>query len=231
MGKHSSDESKDHYIVPSKLRSLATKYQTKSLIDDPDIKIRAHADSIKTPDVSSFGTAKVYDDPDFTTEKVASLGRTLPGAMSCSPARQFIDDPRILTEINTEYGKWSLCFVSCLRDNELWTGGFNVKILRLYNLQGELLRSVQTKSGVWPHDIAVTRGEGLVYADRGDSSINLVSGTQIHVLIRLREWRPLYLCSTSIGNLLVFMISDDEKQTKVVRYSGSSEKQTIQLDD
>lgn len=38
VGNHSSDEAKDHYIVPFELRSLATKYQAESLIDDPDIK-------------------------------------------------------------------------------------------------------------------------------------------------------------------------------------------------
>nr|XP_022296942.1 uncharacterized protein LOC111106515 [Crassostrea virginica] len=56
----------------------------------------------------------------------------------------------------------TLSRVSCLSDSELWTCG-NGHILRLYNLQGELLRSVQTKSGHWPYDIAVTRSEDLVF--------------------------------------------------------------------
>ena len=36
--------------------------------------------------------------------------------------------------------------------------------MKLYNLK-EVLKSVQTKSGNKPEDIAVNRGGGLVYAD------------------------------------------------------------------
>ncbi|XP_078331531.1 uncharacterized protein LOC144625202 [Crassostrea virginica] len=137
--------------------------------------------------------------------------------------------PWILTDIQTEYE--FLYNVSCLSDSELWTCGFYDSILRLYNLQGELLKSVQTKSGNYPRDIAVTQSGDLVYTDDFDRSINLVSGTQIERLIKLRGWRPHYLCSTSSGDLLSTMTSDDDKQTKVVRYSGSTEKQSIQWDD
>nr|XP_022292749.1 uncharacterized protein LOC111103640 [Crassostrea virginica] len=82
--------------------------------------------------------------------------------------------------------------------------------MKLYNLKGEVLKSVQTKSGDRPKDIPETRNGGLVYPDRGDRSVNL---------------------STASGDLLVIMESDDEEQTKVVRYSGSTETQTIQWDD
>nr|XP_022300838.1 uncharacterized protein LOC111109041 [Crassostrea virginica] len=70
------------------------------------------------------------------------------------PVGTLLDEPRILTDIHTEY---VYCSVSCLSDSELWACGINDNILRLYNLQGELLRSVQTKSGDWLSGIAVTR--------------------------------------------------------------------------
>nr|XP_022305042.1 uncharacterized protein LOC111112037 isoform X1 [Crassostrea virginica] len=163
-----------------------------------------------------------------------------PGAESSPPVRPLLDVPRLVTDIpTTGYGR--LYNVSCLSDEEIWTSG-GVKIMKLYNLKGELLKSVQTKSGDTPWDIAVTRSGGLMYADSVDRSINLVSGTQtlfsrlvsgtqIQTLIRLRRWTPRGLCSTASGDLLVIMTSDDVKQTKVVRYSGSKEKQTIQRDD
>nr|XP_022309601.1 E3 ubiquitin-protein ligase TRIM71-like [Crassostrea virginica] len=171
-----------------------------------------------------------------TTEEHGGLKKT-PGAVSSPPTRLLSDKllsdtPRILNDIQTEFGGYSngLYKVSCLSDEEIWTSGLN-KVMKLYNLKGELLKSVQTKSGNRPQDIAVTRSGGLVYADYEDRSINLVSGTQIQTLITLRGWRPLGLCSTSSGDLLVIMESDDCKHTKVVRYSGSTEKQSIQWDD
>nr|XP_022296742.1 uncharacterized protein LOC111106379 [Crassostrea virginica] len=71
-----------------------------------------------------------------------------------------LDEPQILTDIQTEYT--DLHSVSCQSDSELWTCGFCLNILRLYNLQGELLISVQTKSGKWPTDIAVARSGDMV---------------------------------------------------------------------
>ena len=142
---------------------------------------------------------------------------------------RLLDAPRLITDIPTT-GYDYLYNVSCLSDEEIWTSG-DKEIMKLYNLKGELLKSIQTKSGNAPGDIAVTRSGDLVYTDGRDRSINLVSGTQIQTLITLRGWGPCELCSTSSGDLLVTMTSDDYTQTKVVRYSGSTEKQSIQWDD
>nr|XP_022306697.1 tripartite motif-containing protein 2-like [Crassostrea virginica] len=181
-------------------------------------------------------TYPLTDEAARTTEEHGSLKKT-PGAVSSPPARLLSDkllsdSPRILNDIQTKFGVLNngLYNVSCLSDEEIWTSGKN-KIMKLYNLKGELLKSVQTKSGNTPEDIAVTRSGGLVYADYRDRSINLVSGTQIQTLITLRGWKPRGLCSTASGDLLVIMESDDNKPTKVVRYSGSTEIQSIQWDD
>ncbi|XP_078321294.1 uncharacterized protein LOC144621587 [Crassostrea virginica] len=186
-------------------------------------------------------TYPLIDEAVRTIKEHGGLKKTA-GAVSSPPARSLSDKPlrdqtlcdrpRILTYIQTKFGGFrnQLYNVSCLNDEEIWTSG-NKTIMKLYNLKGEVLKSVQTKSGTAPTDIAVTRSGGLVYADPGNSSINLMSGTQIQTLITLRGWKPWYLCSTASGDLLVTMTSDDEEQTKVVRYSGFTEKQTIQYDD
>nr|XP_034305686.1 serine/threonine-protein kinase PknD-like [Crassostrea gigas] len=144
-----------------------------------------------------------------------------------------IDVPRIITDIKSKYGVSNEIFgVSCLRDEKVWTCGED-NMMRLYNLQGELVKSVQSKSESKPWDIAVTRSGDLVYTDYKDKTVNIVNivkKTKIKTVVRLQGWRPLNICSTSSDDLLVVMISDD-KQTKVVRYSGSKEKQSIQYDD
>ncbi|XP_065928195.1 tripartite motif-containing protein 3-like [Magallana gigas] len=154
-----------------------------------------------------------------------------PGGESSPSDRAFIGVPRIVTEINTEYGESNeLLSVSCLSDDEVWaTGGDN--IMRLYNLHGKLIKSIQTKSGNIPIDIAVAQSGELFYTDPEDSTVNIVKNSKIQTVIRLPGWNPCFICSTSSGGILVAMTSEDEKQAKVERYSGSIKKQTIQYDD
>ena len=140
----------------------------------------------------------------------------------------FLSNHRISTAIQTEHHL--IRNVSFRNDSELWTCGDD-KIMRLYNLQGELVKSVATKSGMEPWDIAVTQSRDLVYVDSKDPSVNLLSGKKVETLITIQDWRPLGVSCTSCGDLLVTMNSDDGKQSKVVRYSDQTEKQSFQWDD
>ncbi|XP_048771452.2 tripartite motif-containing protein 2-like [Ostrea edulis] len=150
-----------------------------------------------------------------------------PEAVSSASAKALLDEPRLAATIDTGYEY--LSSVSCLSDEYVWTRG-DKKIMKLLNLQSQLLTSIKTKSGNEPRDITVTRERDLVYTDPDKRTVNLVKNTQIQTVIRLRGWLPLYICSSSYGDLLVTMISDDYKQSKVARYSGSTETQSIQFD-
>ncbi|XP_062617497.1 uncharacterized protein LOC134279152 [Saccostrea cucullata] len=155
-----------------------------------------------------------------TTQKSSKAGPS-------PPVRQLLDEPETVTTIDTGY-KY-LCNVVCLSDKEIWTRG-NDYTMKLYSInQGLLLKSIITKSGNIPWDIAVTRSGDLVYTDTSDRTLNIVKNERMEV-IRLQNWCPYNVCSTSSGDLLVIMKRDD-KLTKVVRYSGSKEKQSIQFDD
>nr|XP_034333129.1 uncharacterized protein LOC109619145 [Crassostrea gigas] len=175
-----------------------------------------------------FGSLSAFS---ITTEEHGYTMET--SEAGSSPLKPLLDEPRIISTIQTQYGDYSnyLTSVTCDSDEEIWACGFNNKMMSLYNLQGELVKSVQTKSGNRPQDIVVTRSGDLVYTDYRDRTVNIVKNTQIQTVIRLQGWRPRGVCSTSSGDLLVVMDSDDDKQTKVVCYSGSTEKQSIQYDD
>ncbi|XP_065928305.1 B-box type zinc finger protein ncl-1 [Magallana gigas] len=153
-----------------------------------------------------------------------------PGAESSPPDRPLTDVPQIITDINTEYGESNrFSSVSCLSDDEVWTCGED-NMMRLYNIHGKLVRSIKTKSRYKPGHMAVTQSGELVYTDPNDRTVNIVKNTQIQTVIRLRGWKPGFVCITFSGDILVVMIND-KKRTKVVRYSGFTEKQTIQYND
>ena len=151
------------------------------------------------------------------------------GAESSPPDRPLLETPFLITELKTGYDDDQYS-ISSLGDEDIWIRG-NDEFIKLYNLQGKILKSIRTKSGNVPEDITATRSGHLVYTDYDDRSINMVKKNKIKPLIRLKGWGPLGVCITSSDDLLVVMDSDDGKQTKVVRYSGSTEIQSIQWDD
>lgn len=107
-----------------------------------------------------------------------------------------IDKPLVNSDINT--GDVGLCSVSCLSERYLWTCSWN-NIMILYNLQGELVKSIQNKSGNTPQDIAVGKSGDLVYIDDIDRTVNMVQDTQIHTVIRQQGWKRVNICCTSSG--------------------------------
>lgn len=77
----------------------------------------------------------------------------------------------------------------------------------------------------------MTGKDDLVYTDKKERTIyQIEKHTEIQTAISLRGWKPLGICSTFSGDLLVIMDSDD-KQSKVVCYSDFTEKQSIQFDN
>eukprot|EP00105_Crassostrea_gigas_P033712 XP_011457179.1 PREDICTED: uncharacterized protein LOC105349190 [Crassostrea gigas] len=142
--------------------------------------------------------------------------------------RELLDEPELVATIQTGYKQ--LLGVTCLDNDSVWTLGFTNEI-KCFNIKGSLLQTIGTKSGQRPSDIVVNSDGDLLYSDWKTRTVNKVKNGQTEELIRLQGWRPSQLCVTSTGDLLVTMYSDDKTQSKVDRYSGSTEKQTIQFDD
>ncbi|XP_078335676.1 uncharacterized protein LOC111100886 [Crassostrea virginica] len=140
--------------------------------------------------------------------------------------RELLDQPEVLNTIRTGYER--LRSVTCLNEEEIWTSGVTADI-KCFKTQGVLQKTITTKSRELPRDIAVYSDGALVYSDGG--TVYKVKNGQTEKIIRLQGWKPANMCVTSSGDLLVTMISEDKTQSKVVRYSGSTVKQTIQFDD
>nr|XP_022299821.1 uncharacterized protein LOC111108316 [Crassostrea virginica] len=142
--------------------------------------------------------------------------------------RELLDEPEILNTIKT--GCEYLRSVYCLNEEHIWMSGETADI-KCFNIQGVLQKTIRTNSGDWPDDIAVDKDGDLLYYDRITRTVYKVKNDQTEEIITLQEWRPYNLCVTSSVDLLVTMYSHDETQSKVVRYSGSTVKQTIQFDE
>ncbi|XP_062618025.1 protein lin-41-like [Saccostrea cucullata] len=137
------------------------------------------------------------------------------------------DEPSLIDTIQTGYS--GLRCLVCVNDEKFWTRG-EKSIMKLYNIHGILLKSIETKSGERPHDITLKLNGELVYTDTEARTVNRVKNKDTEEIIKLEGWKPYYICNTFADDLLVTMFSDDEKQSKVVRYKDLEESQTIQFD-
>ena len=87
--------------------------------------------------------------------------KDLPDARSSPTENALLEGPKVLLNLQIDFDP--LYTVKWKNDNEIWTRGAD-KIMKLYNLHGELLESVTTKDGNNPWDIAITQDRELVYA-------------------------------------------------------------------
>lgn len=153
-----------------------------------------------------------------------------PQAESSSVFKQLPDKPDIIVAtISTDYKH--VKNVTCLDSDSFWVCGDD-DIMKLFNVEKDSpLKSIKTLSGNTPASITVTPTGEFVFTDYMDKTVNIVKNEKIETVIRLNSWIPRGVCGTPSGDLLVNMVSEDKKQSKVVRYSGFKEKQSIQYDD
>lgn len=254
--KHMAFLNKHEQKIQSSLFEITKSIaEVKKLLDSEDV---CHVTAYKSRNAEFEKLSPTFDHltlPRFTPqeiniEKINQYVGTLSmppehcttmdaqGTESSHLISPLIDEARVITDINIKSGdSVLLTSVSCHSDALIWTCSINGNIMLLYDLLGELVKSVRTKSGRKPEDIAVTKNGDLVYTDYSDGSVNIVENTKIQTVVRLRDWRPRGVCSTNSGDLLAVEVrdedddDDDDEQIKVVRYSESTEKTIIQYNN
>ncbi|XP_078320219.1 uncharacterized protein LOC111111801 [Crassostrea virginica] len=164
----------------------------------------------------------------FIATKERIYVKELPGAESSPQDRTLLNQPKVLGDIRIDFD--TMYSVKCKNDEEIWTCGAD-KVLKLYNLHGELTESTETKNGNHPWDIAITQDRELLYTYYKNGTVNILRNGKVEELIRVYGWNPRNICFTINGDLLVFMNSYAKMQSKVVRYSAYTEIQNIQWDD
>lgn len=61
---------------------------------------------------------------------------------------------------------------------KIWTCGMD-NTMRLFNIDGKFVKSIETKSRNRSQNIAVTNNGDLVYLDLTDRTVNIVMKTQV----------------------------------------------------
>jgi DNA-binding beta-propeller fold protein YncE len=229
--KHRDILQKQSDKISHKITELKqTILEIKNFLDSNDISLAStyqsrYEEFKKMPD-KIIVTLPCLSIPKLNTEKLNEIFASV-SELSVSTVRPLLDEPRVTATIDTGY-KVGLRGVSCVGEDLVWTRGSD-KTMKLFNLRGDLLTSIQTNSGKSPTDIAVTKEGDLVYADYWNRTVNIMNRSL--TVITLQVWEPHGVCCTQSGELLVTMYRNNYKESKVVRYSGSTETQTIQYND
>lgn len=140
-----------------------------------------------------------------------------PSADSSQRDTSPIEEPNRTNVIYSEYkALFKLCSGSCLSNEEIWLTSED-SVIRLYNLREEnVSKSIHTKSGSPPKDIAVTSSGDLVYTDYTDRTVNIVKNTNIHTVIDCEDGALsmcvspplvtfLLLCSVTMNELKLYV--------------------------
>ncbi|XP_061187145.1 uncharacterized protein LOC133195310 [Saccostrea echinata] len=147
------------------------------------------------------------------------------------PVKQLLHKQKIVIKVNIQfkflYGPY---FLACLNDDKIWIGGADDKMYLFSISQGKILKQIGTMSGKSPGGLVITKHGDLFYTDPIAKTINIVKEGKTDT-ITLQNWRPFGVCTTSSGDLLVSMHSEKDERLKVVRYSGSTEKQSIRVQE
>ncbi|XP_062575189.1 uncharacterized protein LOC134237104 [Saccostrea cucullata] len=168
------------------------------------------------------------------TKKTNIHGQVLQASKSKSRSekavKKFLDLPLTIGDINTDE---KISHVACIpHTDHFFVSGLS-GIIKEMNKVGEVLKIAKN---IDPHALTVTREGHLVYIEKMTNEINMLVGDKTKCLLKVKDWMPNAICSTSTDDLLVLMTSKfsdmlTSVSRKVVRYAGSTVTQEIEISD
>nr|XP_034320216.1 uncharacterized protein LOC117687575 [Crassostrea gigas]XP_034320217.1 uncharacterized protein LOC117687575 [Crassostrea gigas] len=142
---------------------------------------------------------------------------------------QLIETHVSLKEIQSPYGnKSKLWRITCEGTEKLWVCGDNRTINQI-DWDGSILKTINLSGNAVGLSLNVQ--QELVFIQGWiDTKVFKYKNNTVVTLLELSNWRPRGLCHAVNGDLLISMRSLNEAQSRVVRYSGSTECQVIEND-
>ncbi|XP_062590275.1 tripartite motif-containing protein 2-like [Saccostrea cucullata] len=154
---------------------------------------------------------------------------------------KMMDEPVVLYTIQSPYGHHVKSYEGIVTEHHLWrvqcvgmdmilTSGEDATIKEI-DRTGSIIRTIRTNSQI--RALSINFQQEAVFASAGTNDTEIYSFTtgkyEVKVLLKTPDWYSVGLHYTANGDLLVSMRSTDMTQSKVVRYSGTTEIQKIQF--
>ncbi|XP_078327924.1 uncharacterized protein LOC111113257 [Crassostrea virginica] len=138
-------------------------------------------------------------------------------------------NPVVVSTIQTPYGKnTELWRILCDEAGKIWISGNDSKIYQI-NRRGSILKTVSASGDVFALSLSLEK-ELIFSLYWPDTKLYRYDGDTVTTVLNLLQWCPRGLCHSANGDLLMSMRSVDETQSRVVRYSGTTETMVIQND-
>ncbi|XP_048750343.2 uncharacterized protein LOC125662206 [Ostrea edulis] len=136
-----------------------------------------------------------------------------------------IENPKVLATVQSDHSKLRQIF--CAGNERVWTSG-NKNTITQIEKYGD--NSINIKSNGSPTCLSIDHQGCLVFSTTDDTKIRVYKEGHVETLLNITSWRPRGICHTRNGDMLVSLRSKGKKQSKVVRYSDTTETQSIQYD-
>nr|XP_022303778.1 uncharacterized protein LOC111111228 [Crassostrea virginica]XP_022303779.1 uncharacterized protein LOC111111228 [Crassostrea virginica] len=140
-----------------------------------------------------------------------------------------MSNPVVVSTFQTPYGKnTELWRVLCEETGNIWISGNN-RIIHLLDQSGLILKTLSIYSNAFAFSLSLEKKLSFS-VEWPDTKVYRYDDDEKRAVVDLRMWCPRGLCHSANGDLLVSMRSVDKTQSRVVRYSGTTETMVIQND-